>query len=239
MRVAVIGDVHSNAAAFQAVIDDFGTIDEVWCLGDLVGYGPAPNECIDLLRQMRYLCVAGNHDWAAVERISTRDFNPDAATAAQWTATQLTQDNRRFLEGLPLTLISGQFTLAHGSPRDPIWEYVLRGRDAAASFRYFDTSFCFVGHTHVPAVFGEPRAPSPAPPRYGEAFPLGHLRMIINPGSVGQPRDGFPEARYIRLDTDKLTIEYRHVPYDISRTQQEMENAGLPEMLIWRLEYGQ
>ncbi len=238
MRIAVVADVHGNGAAFQAVIAAFEPVDEVWCLGDLVGYGPAPDECIDLLQQMAHRCVAGNHDWAAIGRLPLEDFNPAAAAAARWTAGRLSESHRRFLEGLPETAEIGDFTLAHGSPRHPIWEYILTPGAAAASFPYFFTTYGLVGHTHVPALFVEPGGPALAPPEYDSTTALVPSRLILNPGSVGQPRDGFPEARYMFLDTKRLTFEYRHVPYDIERTQAEMAAVGLPPILISRLSHG-
>src|SRR4030042_3142800 len=156
MRHAIIADIHSNLAAFQAVLADLqrnGGAEEIWCLGDVVGYGPDPRECIDLLRQHRHLCIAGNHDWAAVGKIDTSYFNPEAAQAAHWTAEQLSPEDFDYLRNLPLTLKQGDFTLAHGSPREPIWEYVLSIQTANMNFDFFDTKFCLVGHSHVPLVF--------------------------------------------------------------------------------------
>ncbi|MCL5264227.1 MAG: metallophosphatase family protein [Chloroflexi bacterium] len=241
MRVAVVSDIHSNLAAFEAVTADFVDVDEVWCLGDVVGYGPDPNECIDHLRSFDHCCIAGNHDWAAIGRIGTEDFNPDAQAAAEWTAQQLAPANWRFLEDLPTKLERNGFTLAHGSPRDPIWEYIIYSSAAEASLDHFTTAYCFVGHTHVPVIFScaaTARTCATLDPSYERPFPLGNQRLIINPGSVGQPRDGVADARYVVLDLDRRTFTHRRVAYDIAKTQRKMQQASLPARLWMRLSYG-
>lgn len=243
MRSAILADIHSNLAAFQAVLEDLherGAVDEIWCLGDVVGYGPNPQECIQLLRQHNHLCVAGNHDWAAIGNIDTSYFNPEAAAASQWTAEKLTSDDTDYLRSLPLTLRQGAFTLVHGSPREPIWEYVLSTQSAQENFAYFDTRFCLIGHSHAPLVFelGQDEVC-----RFGQ-LPA-HLslkkekeRLIINCGSVGQPRDGDPRASYAILDTGESIIYHYRIEYDIALTQQRMREAGLPSRLINRLSLG-
>ena len=156
MHTAILADIHSNLEAFTAVLEDIqwrGGADEIWCLGDIVGYGPDPHDCIELLRQSKHICIAGNHDWAVLGKLSTADFNPDAAAAISWTAQQLTPDDISYLEGLPLTLEKDDFTLAHGSPREPIWEYLFSTTAAMASYEFFTTSYCLVGHSHIPLVF--------------------------------------------------------------------------------------
>jgi predicted phosphodiesterase len=244
MRYAIISDIHSNLAAFQAVLNDInktGGIERIWCLGDIVGYGPDPKECIELLRQYEHVCVAGNHDWGALEKIDLNDFNPEAAAACRWTGQQLGPDEIDYLANLPLTLQEGDFTLAHGSPREPIWEYLLSTYSARISFDYFQTKYCLVGHSHVPAVFEQladsedcflaelsPDAP----------LILGENRQIINPGGVGQPRDGDPRAAYAIYDSEHDVIQHHRVPYDINATQQKMAEYGLPPRLITRLSYG-
>ena len=243
MRYAIIADIHSNLAAFQAVLEDMerkGGVDEIWCLGDIVGYGPDPGECINLLRQHRHLCIAGNHDWAAIGKIDTSYFNPEAAAACQWTASQLTPEDTDYLRNLPLTLYQDDFTLAHGSPREPIWEYVVSNQTAEANFAYFDTRFCLIGHSHVPLIFDLDQNGScqllqlPA-----ELFlKQEEKRLIINCGGVGQPRDGDPRASYAILDNDQGIIYHYRVEYDISATQQKMIAAGLPSRLVNRLSYG-
>lgn len=244
MRYAIISDIHSNLAAFQAVLHDIngtGGIDRIWCLGDIVGYGPDPKECIELLRQYEHVCVAGNHDWGALEKIDLNDFNPEAAAACRWTGQQLGPDEIDYLANLPLTLQEGDFTLAHGSPREPIWEYLLSTYSARISFDYFQTKYCLVGHSHVPAVFEQLADSEDC--FLAELSPdvpliLGENRQIINPGGVGQPRDGDPRAAYAIYDSEHGVIQHHRVPYDIDATQQKMAEYGLPSRLITRLSYG-
>jgi diadenosine tetraphosphatase ApaH/serine/threonine PP2A family protein phosphatase len=245
MRYAVISDIHSNLAAFQAVLDDAGQVDEFWCLGDVVGYGPDPNDCIALLRSLPHLCLAGNHDWGSIEQVDLGYFNADARAASLWTARQLTPEHRRYLNELPLTLERDRFTLAHGSPRNPIWEYVITASVAKSNLAHFSTRFCLVGHSHLPLVFQEPDKDKGNPNlcklvdyAIGEPLSLGEARRILNPGSVGQPRDGDARASYAVLDTDNETIEYRRVEYPIEQTQKRMQLVGLPAKLIARLSFG-
>jgi len=247
MRYLIISDVHSNLAAFEAVLDDAGPFDKVWCLGDMVGYGPDPNECVERLRDLPHICVAGNHDWAALGKLDMEDFNPDAERACLWTREQLSPLNLEYLETLPRSLVEEGFTLVHGSPRHPIWEYILYPSIAQANFECFDTRFCFVGHTHVPVIYRHhPENPNRACdvliPSLNDPLILGEDRLIINPGGVGQPRDGDPRASYAILDSDRkrsdLTLEYRRIPYPIEITQARMMERGLPLRLIVRLGYG-
>jgi len=241
MRCLILSDIHANLAAFEAVLADADRFDKIWCLGDMVGYGPQPNECIERLREFPHTCVAGNHDWAALNNSSDSDFNPDAQWACQWTREKLLPENFEYLANLPVTLIEEGFTLVHGSPRQPIWEYILYPSIATSNFAYFDTQVCFVGHTHTPVIFRYEHSNAaclPFPLPQGSPLPLGEERMIINPGSVGQPRDGDPRASYIILDTDKATLEYHRIPYPIEVTQRRMMEEGLPIRLIARLEYG-
>ena len=239
MRVAIIADIHSNLSAFEAVVADFGGVDEVWCLGDVVGYGPDPNECIRLLRRFPQVCVAGNHDWAAVGKLSAEDFNPDARAAAAWTSTQLSAGSWQFLRTLPTRLDRERCTLVHGSPRDPIGEYVLLAWQAAGCLADIATRCCLVGHSHVPLLFEETSSgvqyvdPDYTAPQY-----LDTSRWVINPGSVGQPRDGNPDASYVLLETGARRLEFRRVPYDVAATQARMKAAGLPPRLWQRLSYG-
>lgn len=240
MRYAILADIHGNLVAFQAVLQDIaerGGADELWCLGDIVGYGPDPSECIALLRQLPRLCVAGNHDWAAIGKVDISDFNPDAAQACRWTSRQLSPEDVRYLENLPLSIIRDDFTIVHGSPREPIWEYVLSTQSAAANFSYFQTRYCLIGHSHAPLVFehvGEACLLKELP----AALKLGENRLIINPGGVGQPRDGDPRAAYAIYDERDKTIYHYRVPYDIEATQERMMRLGLPNFLAMRLSYG-
>ena len=258
MRYLIISDIHSNLAAFEAVLADVGSFDKVWCLGDMVGYGPDPNECVERLRDLPHICVAGNHDWATLGKLDTEDFNPNAKRACLWTRKQLSPSNLGYLEALPKSLVEEDFTLVHGSPRHPIWEYILNSSIAQANFEHFDTRFCLVGHTHVPVIYRshvsghnpnqacDTLIPTPSsPPQGGEkrgGLALGEDRLIINPGSVGQPRDGDPRASYAILDSDRkrsdLSLEYRRISYPIETTQARMVEKDLPVRLIIRLGYG-
>ena len=243
MRIAIISDVHANLTAFRAVLAHAkhgGAIDGLWCLGDTVGYGPHPNECIAELRSYDNRTVAGNHDLAACGKMGTEDFNEAAASAAQWTEGQLSDDARSYLENLPMTVEEGDFTFVHGSLRWPEWEYLLSGEQAQAQFELQKTPISLVGHTHLPAVCAEDEAGPPTlrPAGDGERLELGDGRWIINPGGVGQPRDGDPRASYAVYDSEDASITFSRVEYDISATQKSMEEAGLSQWLIERLAYG-
>jgi len=242
MRILVISDIHANLTAFQTVLDHAkGDWDYVWCLGDVVGYGPDPNECVELLQTMPHLCLAGNHDWAALGRLDIRTFNPDARRAVEWTQSTLKPENIAYLEALPVAFVIGDYTLVHASPREPVWEYIMEPLVAALNFPHFETPYCLVGHTHTPVIYellndsGETRAREP---RYGQPHALNGHRQIINPGSIGQPRDHNPNAAYAILDTTTGVFEHRRLPYDIPDVQRRMLKHGLPERLITRLELG-
>jgi len=242
MKILVISDIHANYTAFEKVLGDCqGEWDFVWCLGDVVGYGPDPNECVDRLRTLPQLCLAGNHDWAALERLDVRTFNPDARRAVQWTQETLTDENTRWLEALPVTFVIGEYTLVHASPREPIWEYILEPMIAALNFPHFETPYCFVGHTHQPVIYtmaAEDGNAESAAPHYNEPYALNGRRQIINPGSIGQPRDQNPAAAYGILDMTDGVFEHRRVDYDIAAVQRRMYDHNLPERLITRLEHG-
>lgn len=243
MRYAIIADIHSNLTAFKAVLADIerrGGADELWCLGDIVGYGPEPHECIELLRQNKHVCVAGNHDLAAIGRINTSDFNHDAAIACRWTTRQLNLEDVRYLEGLPLVMERDGFTLVHGSPREPIWEYVISVSSARESFTRFESQFCLVGHSHVPLVFrySEIGDCILGPFSANSGIFLGKERLIINPGGLGQPRDGDPRASYAIYDRDANMVRLYRVAYDIYATQDKMVKNELPVHLVARLSYG-
>jgi len=239
MRYLVLSDIHSNLAALEAVLAEAGEVDQVWCLGDVVGYGPDPNECVERISSLPHLCVVGNHDWGTLGKLDLNDFNAYARRACLWNREQLSAENREYLDSLDELIVEGDFTLVHGSPRSPIWEYVMSPGEAAHSFAFFDTPYCLVGHTHVPGIFVERSASCEAVlVQEGRPMPLGRERMIINPGGVGQPRDGDPRAAYLILDTDSMTVEHRRVEYPIEVTQEKMRKAGLPRRLIDRLDYG-
>lgn len=241
MRYLVISDIHANRPALEAVLKDAPSWDAVWCLGDIVGYGPDPNDCVHRIQELEAITVAGNHDWAALGLLPLDDFNADARHAHLWTRRELNDFSREYLQQLPTSLEHGDFTLVHGSPREPIWEYLLDLVVARANFDHFRTPFCIVGHTHLPLIFvlnDTINRCYTIVPDPGVPVPLGQYRMILNPGSVGQPRDGDPRASYAILDTDAMTWEVRRVAYPVEITQERMRARNLPERLIKRLMVG-
>ena len=242
MKYLVIADVHSNLEAFQAVLEDannHGGFGHVWCLGDVVGYGPDPSACISLLKTLDPVCVCGNHDLAAVGKIDIGDFNSDAARANRWTSGRLTGDDRDFLLGLPEVLVQDDFTLVHGSPRFPLWEYIAHAFTASDNFRCFDTKYCLVGHTHVPFVFEQDEIlVNEGYMGDDDILKMGERRLIINPGGVGQPRDGNPCASYAIFNSEDRALYHYRVSYDVESTQARMEKEGLPEFLITRIARG-
>ncbi len=243
MRILIISDIHANAVALTAVIAEAGAFDSLWCLGDVVGYGPEPNECISILSRYDPLCLAGNHDWVVIDKLDAEEFNADARRAALWTREQLTAEHLEWLRALPERVPTqlDKFTLVHGSPRHPIWEYVLTPAVARSNFQSFDTPYCLMGHTHVPVMFRyreDKHTVAAVPFPEDKPYQFGQERVMINPGSVGQPRDGDPRASFAVLDTDSMTLIHRRVEYDISATQAKMQAAQLPPRLVARLSYG-
>ena len=245
MRYLVLTDIHANLEALEAVLADSGEFDAVLCLGDLVGYGPNPNECVDRVRELPGLvCLAGNHDWAALGRLDLGSFNSEARKAAEWTAEQLRDDVRSYLEELSPKLETEDFALAHGSPRDPIWEYLVVEQQGPPNFEEFSGPFCFVGHTHVPRTFletknGDAVGTEIELPEAGDELDLADgERRIVNPGGVGQPRNGDPRAAYGIWDSDTGIFTFRRVPYDVPATQKKIRDAGLPGVLATRLRLG-
>ena len=243
LRALIVSDVHSNFEAFSRVIEDasaHGGFDEVWSLGDLVGYGPDPGAVIKVLRGLTHHAVVGNHDLASVGRLGLEAFNPYAEAANRWTSGVLSAEEREYLRSLPLRTVVGEFTLVHGSPRDPVWEYVVSIRSATENFDHFDTLRCLVGHSHIPFVcrLDKERGAVFIAPQFGTPCFLEQERLIINPGSVGQPRDGDPRAAYAVYDSEQETVTHFRVSYDIALTQQKMRGHGLPEYLVERLTYG-
>jgi diadenosine tetraphosphatase ApaH/serine/threonine PP2A family protein phosphatase len=243
MRYALLADIHSNLSALKAVLDDIdhrGGVEELWCMGDIVGYGPNPGKCIELLRQQKHISVAGNHDLGSIGKQPLFDFNPDAAYVCRWTSKQLSAEDIEYLDNLSLTLEKDDFTLVHGSPREPVWEYLISKGSAQASFSYLKTRFCLVGHSHIPRIFKQEEDGScsliPLSVSIGQV--LGKSCMIVNPGAVGQPRDGDPRASYAIYDSDSRVIRLYRVEYDIGSVQLEMTKKNLPMRLIVRLERG-
>jgi len=239
MRLAVLSDIHANLAALEAVRDDMPPVDEVWVLGDIVGYGPQPNEVIAALQEIGARSVMGNHDGAAIGQVDVSWFNPDAARAIRWTGEVIDDNARAYLGTLPEVRRDGDLTAVHGSPRDPTWEYITGPDVATANLALFDTRICLHGHTHVPIVFraGEGSA-EVVSARPGAPVTIAEGRLLLNPGSVGQPRDGDPASSYVVIDTEAGNAEFHRVSYDIDRTQRLMRDADLPARLVERLRYG-
>jgi diadenosine tetraphosphatase ApaH/serine/threonine PP2A family protein phosphatase len=242
MRVLVISDVHANYTALETVLKDAGQVDETWCLGDLVGYGPDPNAVVEQVRELTHLtCIMGNHDMAAIGKLAFESFNGDARRSLMWTEKVLTADNMNFLRSLPQsTKVRGEVTLAHGSPRDPLWEYVLNTLTARLNFDHFDTPFCFIGHSHIQSMFllneGKDRVTLESA-KVNRPIML-MPRMLVNPGSVGQPRDRDPRAAYAIYNTETRQWEARRVQYNVNEVQQRLLESGLPEKHAVRLGEG-
>ncbi|MDQ2805983.1 MAG: metallophosphatase family protein [Chloroflexota bacterium] len=245
MRIGIVADIHANLPAFVRVLTQLkaaGAADHLWCLGDMVGYGPWPNECLELLQTHSHLCLPGNHDWGVIGRTEAVLFNDAALFVLNWTKEQLSRPNWTYLEALSLIqrVPAPPFTLVHGSPRDPIWEYLVETKDASPCFRFFDTPICLVGHSHLPLVFRKAAGKTTvSAPSDGTVLQLGTDRLIINPGSVGQPRNGDPRAHYAILDTAAHTISFHRVVYPIVLTQARMRELDFPPLLIKRLDLGQ
>ena len=242
MLVAVLSDIHSNLVALDAVLASLDTVDQVWHLGDVVGYGPEPEGVVARLREMQAIGVKGNHDDAACGGESIEGFNVDARFAAEWTRARIDDATLAYLAGLPevLTPEGTDFTLVHGSPRGHICEYLDSTYAARANMASLETRYCLVGHTHVPLVFRERDGSVDAALADTDGrLALDERRVFVNPGSVGQPRDGDPRAGYLILDTTAGHITWRRVAYDIAATQAAMQAAGLPQRLARRLSFGQ
>lgn len=238
MRIAVLSDIHGNLPALEAVLAALKPYDAVWELGDIVGYGPQPDEVVALLAAEGATGVRGNHDSAAIGLLDTDAFNDDARTAVEWTADRIQPTTRNWLAALPLTSVDGSFTLVHGSPRDPTWEYVYNAGVARANMPLFETAYCLVGHTHVPLVFRQRGSKVEGVSVRCTPLALGTERLVVNPGSVGQPRDGDPRASALLIDTDAATLEWHRVAYNVGQVQELMEQAGLPRRLSARLQFG-
>ena len=242
MRVAVISDIHGNYHALEAVLAEVTAEqpDEVWCLGDVVGYGPEPNRCCRLVAENASLCLAGNHDLAVLGVLPVADFNGDAAAAVRWTQSVLADDARSFLAPLvPATTRNGA-ALFHGSPLDPVWDYVLSEAGALASLKLAQAPLVLVGHSHVAlALAYADGVLAGGLTQAGDELDLSAARWLVNPGSVGQPRGGDPRASWLMLDLDAGRALFRRTAYPVERTQAELRAAGLPEALAARLAHGQ
>jgi diadenosine tetraphosphatase ApaH/serine/threonine PP2A family protein phosphatase len=241
MRVAILSDIHGNLHALEAVLEavDAASVDETWCLGDVVGYGADPGGCCRGVRERAAACLAGNHDLAIAGRLSLEDFAGAAADAARWSRGVLGEEDLGWLADLPTSGERGGVALFHGSPRDTVWEYLTSSPSAALSFDAFPEQIALVGHTHVALAFrerhGEVRG---ATVPGGDHVRLGEERWILNPGSVGQPRDGDPRAAWLVLDLSQGIAAWQRTDYDIAGAQAAIRAAGLPALLADRLEEG-
>ncbi|MBN1130410.1 MAG: metallophosphoesterase family protein [Chitinispirillaceae bacterium] len=243
MRFAFISDIHANLEALEAVFDDIEkqAVEEVLCLGDIVGYGANPNECAELVRKKCTHILLGNHDAAAVNLLATHHFNSHAKIAIEWTAANLKTDIRSFLLSLPLVLTRETLTLVHSTPYEPnMWYYITSLEEAAFNFQYFDSQVCLVGHTHIPIiiVLDSKKEVYVHQASQINLHGMEESRLLINVGSVGQPRDRNPDSCYAILDTTLGDFSYRRVPYHIEKTQAKMKKIKMPEFLINRLSEG-
>jgi diadenosine tetraphosphatase ApaH/serine/threonine PP2A family protein phosphatase len=238
VRVALLSDVHANLPALEAVLAASLDVEALWVTGDTVGYGADPSDVLALLRARNATLLQGNHDRAVATGEGLEWFHERAATAARMHTEWLTAEERDYLGGLPLTKAIDRFTLCHGSLRDPLWEYVTSATAAAATIAKSETPFCCNGHTHVPALFIESaNGMRTVRPKTGEAYSL-ESRCLINPGSVGQPRDGDPRAAYAILDTHAGSVRFERAKYDIGDAQRRIRSRALPEMFAERLALG-
>jgi predicted phosphodiesterase len=238
VRIGVVSDIHANLVALETVLAEMGPVDALWVCGDTVGYGPDPSDVLALLVGRKATIVAGNHDRAVARGEDLDLFNPPAAAAAKMHQQWLSAAERDLLASLPRTLETSDVTLCHGSLRDPLWEYVTNPKSAAASLALAKTSHCCAGHTHVPSLFrASPERGQPARVGYDTPYPLAP-RAFLNPGSVGQPRDGDPRAAYAVLDLAAGTVTFHRSTYRIAETQQRIRARGLPSIFADRLGFG-
>jgi len=243
MRVAIVSDIHGNRHALEAVLRDVDRhgVRDVWCLGDIVGYGADPNDCCALARRHATVCLAGNHDLAVTGTLPLDEFSHGAALAARWTQENIADEHVEWLRSLAPSGAHGGVGLYHASPRDPVWEYVLSSPLATLCLDAQRHRVCMIGHSHVALAFGR----DDGTPTTGEIRGAGSEQDIssgewlLNPGSVGQPRDGDPRAAWLLLDTDAWVARWRRVPYDIGAAAAAIRAANLPEALAERLQYGQ
>jgi len=238
VRVGLLSDIHANLVALEAVLAALGKVDALWVTGDTVGYGPDPGDTLALLRERRALLVQGNHDRAVATGEGLEFFHDRASDAALLHQRWLSSEDRDALAALPTVIKADRFTLCHGSLRDPLWEYVTTARAAGATLKLAETDHCCNGHTHIPALFHLAGDSSTATHvTQGIPYRL-EERTLINPGSVGQPRDGDPRASYAVLDTEAGTATFYRASYLIDETQRRIRARGLPEMFADRLAFG-
>jgi predicted phosphodiesterase len=243
MKAAIVSDIHGNRHAFEAVLEAVASSDasELWCLGDLVGYGGDPDACVEFARSHAAVCLAGNHDLAVIGERPLEEFSRGAGLAIEWTRETIAPESLAFLSGLRPSGREGEVGLYHASPRDPVWEYVLSALLAELCLDRQRERVCLIGHSHVALSFERlPGSPaSGGPRRDGDSRDLSEGEWLLNPGSVGQPRDGDPRAAWLLLDTDDWTASWRRTPYDIAGAAASIRAARLPDSLAERLEYGQ
>jgi predicted phosphodiesterase len=241
MKILVISDIHANYTALETVLEAAGEVDATWCLGDLVGYGPDPNECVERVRNLPHLtCVRGNHDVAVINSKNIDKFNEEAEQSIRFTVNRLTPENLAFLKKQREKIVTQTMTMTHGSPRSPVWEYLVEPFVAMMNFAYFNTQLAFVGHSHLPISFhmeanGDKIIRTIAEGNMELPIPG---RAILNPGSVGQPRDRDPRASYGIFDPEESIWRIYRVEYDIRAVQQRIYEAGLPEKEALRLADG-
>jgi len=241
MSWAIFSDVHGNLEALEAVVEDFGRrgVTRSFFIGDAVGYGPSPNECLKTIADLTTVRLLGNHDYAVLQEGGPMEFNKHAQTAIRWTKTALKPEAREILHSFTMSEIVQQMHMVHSSPLKPqLWDYILDPITAAAALQNISESVCFVGHTHQPRIFQKANGVPCSELLVGELHLEDTARYIINVGSVGQPRDGDPRACYALYEPESEQLTYARVPYDIEKTQNKMRAAGLPEFLITRLETG-
>ena len=243
MLIALLSDVHGNLPAFEAVLADVEAAEagEIWCLGDLVGYGAQPDECVELARERCDLCLAGNHDMVVTGDLDIGDFSSSAAAAARWTRETIRPEALAFLRGLRPTEPSREIGLYHASPRDPVWEYVLSSWQADECMDLMEPRVGAIGHSHVALWFcrtGEGHVEGDQA-KAGQERDLGEGEWLLNPGGVGQPRDGDPRAAWLLLDTEEWSARWRRVEYPIDEAAKAIQDAGLPKVLAERLYSGQ
>jgi predicted phosphodiesterase len=247
VRLAILSDIHSNLPAFEAVLGAVSEadVDEVWCLGDVVGYGGQPNECTQIAQERCDLCLVGNHDLAVLGELEVSAFSPAAAAAVQWTRTSSTPDTLEYLRELSPSDETREVGLYHASPRDPVWEYVLWMDQARECIEVQPARICLIGHSHIALFFeardggGPDQSIRGSHAQAGTRLDLSEGRWLVNPGSVGQPRDGDPRAAWLELDTEAQKATYHRVEYEIDRAAEAITAAELPPQLAHRLYSGQ
>jgi diadenosine tetraphosphatase ApaH/serine/threonine PP2A family protein phosphatase len=246
MRVAAITDIHANLPALEAVLASIETIgvEEIWCLGDIVGYGAEPDECADLVRERCALCLVGNHDLAVLGALDIAAFSEAAAAAVAWTRERASERTLELLRDLEPSGVREEIALSHASPRDPVWEYVLSAEQADACLDAQEERIGLIGHSHVSLYFARPTEPQRGELQGAQAsddtqLDLSRGNWLVNPGSVGQPRDGDPRAAWLELDTAAQTARFHRVPYEVGRAAAAIVDSGLPRRLADRLHVGQ